>query len=68
VYPWEEGIDGGDGSPTILSGGGAGGADGRREEIRKLYRERRETEEEYHTLKNKMKFERMTGKASIYVA
>jgi hypothetical protein len=32
------------------------------------YRERWEIEEQYHTLKNKMKFESVTGKASIYVA
>jgi hypothetical protein len=37
-------------------------------EIRDLYRERWEIEEQYHTLKNKMKFESVTGKASIYVA
>jgi hypothetical protein len=38
------------------------------EEIREVYRERWEIEEQYHTLKNKMKFESVTGKASIYVA
>jgi hypothetical protein len=37
------------------------------EEIRRLYRKRWEIEKKYHTLKNKMKFESVTGKASIYV-
>jgi hypothetical protein len=37
------------------------------EEIRELYRERWEIEKKYHTLKNKLKFESVTGKASIYV-
>jgi IS4 transposase len=36
-------------------------------EIRRLYRKRWEIEKKYHTLKNKMKFESVTGKASIYV-
>jgi hypothetical protein len=36
-------------------------------EIRELYRERWEIEETYHTLKNKLKFESVTGKASVYV-
>jgi hypothetical protein len=35
--------------------------------IRRLYRKRWEIEKKYHTLKNKMKFESVTGKASIYV-
>jgi hypothetical protein len=38
------------------------------EEIREQYRERWEIEEKYHRLKNKMKFESVTGKASVYVA
>jgi hypothetical protein len=37
------------------------------ERIRGLYRERWEIEKEYQTLKNKMKFESVTGKASVYV-
>ncbi|MFP3041616.1 IS4 family transposase [Treponema primitia] len=37
------------------------------EAIRRLYRKRWEIEKKYHTLKNKMKFESVTGKASIYV-
>jgi hypothetical protein len=37
------------------------------DEIRRLYRKRWEIEKKYHTLKNKMKFESVTGKASIYV-
>jgi hypothetical protein len=36
-------------------------------EIRELYGKRWEIEKKYHTLKNKMKFESVTGKASIYV-
>jgi hypothetical protein len=36
-------------------------------DIRHLYRQRWEIEKKYHTLKNKMKFESVTGKASIYV-
>jgi hypothetical protein len=35
--------------------------------IQQLYRERWKIEQKYHTLKNKMKFESVTGKASIYV-
>jgi hypothetical protein len=37
------------------------------EEIRRQYRKRWAIETKYHTLKNKMKFESVTGKASIYV-
>lgn len=36
-------------------------------EIQHLYRNRWKIEQKYHTLKNKMKFESVTGKASIYV-
>jgi hypothetical protein len=36
-------------------------------ELRKLYRKRWGIEQSYHTLKNKMKFESVTGKASVYV-
>jgi hypothetical protein len=36
-------------------------------EIVELYRKRWGIEEKYHTLKNKLKFESVTGKASIYV-
>jgi hypothetical protein len=36
-------------------------------QIRTLYRKRWEIEKRYHTLKNKMKFESVTGKASVYV-
>ncbi|MDR1316750.1 MAG: transposase [Spirochaetales bacterium] len=39
----------------------------RAEEIRELYGERWEIEERFHTLKNKMKFESVTGKAAVYV-
>ena len=38
-----------------------------RAEIQQLYRKRWSIEQKYHTLKNKMKFESVTGKASIYV-
>jgi hypothetical protein len=37
-------------------------------EIKRLYRKRWLIEQKYHTLKNKLKFESVTGKASIYVA
>lgn len=37
------------------------------EELAELYYQRWEIEKKYHTLKNKMKFESVTGKASIYV-
>lgn len=37
------------------------------EELADLYYQRWEIEKKYHTLKNKMKFESVTGKASIYV-
>jgi len=37
------------------------------EEIQQLYRKRWKIEEQYHTMKNKMKFESVTGNASIYV-
>jgi hypothetical protein len=36
-------------------------------EIQKLYRQRWSIEKRYHTLKNKMKFESVTGNASVYV-
>ena len=36
-------------------------------DIKSLYRKRWSIEKKYHTLKNKMKFESVTGKASIYV-
>ena len=36
-------------------------------QIRALYRKRWLIEQKYHTLKNKLKFESVTGKASIYV-
>ena len=35
--------------------------------ILRLYRKRWAIEQKYHTLKNKLKFESVTGKASIYV-
>ena len=38
-----------------------------REELADLYYQRWEIEKKYHTLKNKMKFECVTGKASVYV-
>jgi hypothetical protein len=37
------------------------------EQIQALYRLRWEIEKKYHTLKNKMKFESITGNASVYV-
>lgn len=37
------------------------------EELACLYYQRWEIEKKYHTLKNKMKFESVTGKASVYV-
>jgi hypothetical protein len=37
------------------------------EDIRRLYLRRWTVEQKYHTLKNKMKLESVTGKASIYV-
>jgi transposase len=36
-------------------------------EIQRLYRKRWSIEKKFHTLKNKLKFESVTGKASIYV-
>jgi hypothetical protein len=36
-------------------------------EIKRLYRKRWMIEQKYHTLKNKLKFESVTGRASIYV-
>jgi hypothetical protein len=45
---------------TNLTGCGAG-------EIKRLYRKRWMIEMKYHTLKNKMRFESVTGKAGIYV-
>jgi hypothetical protein len=53
-------IGGEEGALIRNLGEGIGG-----EEIRELYRERWEIEEKYHTLKNKMKFESVRGKASI---
>ena len=41
--------------------------EGTAEEIKQLYRKRWAIEQKYHTLKNKMKFESVVGKASIYV-
>ena len=41
--------------------------EGTAKDIKDLYRERWSIEKKYHTLKNKMKFESVTGKASIYV-
>lgn len=37
------------------------------EDLEDLYYQRWEIEKKYHTLKNKMKFESVTGKASVYV-
>ncbi len=37
------------------------------EELTDLYSQRWEIQKKYHTLKNKMKFESVTGKASVYV-
>jgi len=45
---------------TNVSEGSAG-------ELKLLYRKRWSIEKKYHTLKNKLKFESVTGKASIYV-
>ena len=42
--------------------------EGTAKEIKQLYRKRWSIEQKYHTLKNKLKFESVTGKASIYVA
>ena len=36
-------------------------------DIQRLYRKRWSIEQKYHTLKNKLKFESVTGKASVYV-
>ena len=41
--------------------------EGTRGGIQRLYRKRRSIEQKYHTLKNKLKFESVTGKASVYV-
>ena len=41
--------------------------EGSTQEIQQLYRKRWMIEQKYHTLKNKLKFESVTGKASIYV-
>jgi hypothetical protein len=38
-----------------------------KDEIQALYPKRWEIEKKYHTLKNKMKFESVTGKATLYV-
>ena len=38
-----------------------------KEQLQELYYQRWEIEKKYHTLKNKMKFESVTGKAAIYV-
>lgn len=37
------------------------------EDLTNIYYQRWEIEKKYHTLKNKMKFESVTGKASVYV-
>ncbi|GHV34939.1 hypothetical protein AGMMS4952_27320 [Spirochaetia bacterium] len=37
------------------------------EEVQQLYLKRWQIEKKYHTLKNKMQFESITGKASVYV-
>jgi IS4 transposase len=39
--------------------------EGNAEDIKRLYRERWSIEKKYHTLKNKLKFESVTGKASV---
>ena len=41
--------------------------EGTADDIQQLYKKRWDIEKKYHTLKNKMKFESVTGKASIYV-
>jgi hypothetical protein len=41
--------------------------EGTAREIKGLYKKRWSIEQKYHTLKNKLKFESVTGKASIYV-
>jgi hypothetical protein len=41
--------------------------EGSAREIKRLYRKRWSIEQKYHTMKNKLKFESVTGKASIYV-
>jgi IS4 transposase len=41
--------------------------EGNTSDIKRLYRKRWSIEKKYHTLKNKLKFESVTGKASIYV-
>jgi hypothetical protein len=41
--------------------------EGTAEEVIRLYRKRWSIEQKYHTLKNKLKYESVTGKASIYV-
>ena len=41
--------------------------EGSADDIKELYRKRWSIEQKYHTLKNKLKFESVTGKASIYV-
>jgi len=42
-------------------------AEGTTSDIERLYKKRWSIEQKYHTLKNKLKFESVTGKASIYV-
>ena len=37
------------------------------DDIQRLYKQRWSIEKKYHTLKNKLKFESVTGKASVYV-
>ena len=56
------GLDSGEGAAfmTNLSEGSAG-------DIKSLYKKRWSIEQKYHTLKNKLKFESVTGKASVYV-
>jgi len=42
-------------------------SEGSADDIKELYRKRWSIEQKYHTLKNKLKFESVTGKASVYV-
>jgi hypothetical protein len=57
---------------TIFANGGKAAfvtnlREGTRGDIQRLYRKRWSIEQKYHTLKNKLKFESVTGKASVYV-
>jgi hypothetical protein len=56
------GLDNGESAAfvTNLTEGSAG-------DIKRLYKKRWSIEKKYHTLKNKLKFESVTGKASVYV-